>query len=134
MVPTVCRVKFNSLRLAFSSFQNLTPAHFQSDCLQMFVFHLKYLWPAFPACCTHFCLLVSVPLVSPFMSTASLISFIKPTVVSHHFIGFFSNTFLECYLVFFYILSSYPTQWQAIWDQGSYLPDSTYFLGAPSLL
>lgn len=82
VAPIVFRVKFNYLRLAFLSFQNPTQHIFSLTAYRYFSFHLKYLLPVFPACCTNFCLLDPFPLVSPVVSTASIVFFIKPTLVS----------------------------------------------------
>lgn len=131
VAPTVFRVKFNYPTSAFSSFQNPTPAHFQSDCLQIFFFSSQIPVAYFPSMLHQF---LSPWLISTCISCCVNCQHRVFYQTHSGFTGFFSHTSLDCYWMFFCVLSIYPTQWQAIWDQWLHLPDLAFFLRAPSLL
>lgn len=132
MAPIVCRIKSYHLMLTFKSSKVWPQPHFQSDC-QLILLCQEYLPPNSPSSYTHLCLLDSILLVSPVLSKSSITFFFKSTLVSQHLTGFSSHICLICYIMFFYILGVYPTQWQVIWDQWLHLLDVAIFPRTPGL-
>lgn len=99
VAPIVFRVKFTYLRLAFSSFQIQPQYIFSLTSYKYFSFHLKFLLPFFPVCCTNFCLLDSFPLYLLLRQLPALCFFYQ---IHSGFTGFFSHTSLDFYWIFFW--------------------------------
>lgn len=132
VAPIVFRVKFNYLRLAFSSFQNPTPVHFQSDFLQIFFFSSQIPVACFPSMLYQFLSPWLISTLSPVVSTASIVFFIKPSLISLGFSHTPPWTATGCSSV--YSISIQLNGKQFGINQWLHLLNLAFFLRTPSLL